>query len=151
VERVRLEPAAEADAQVLTKISKRAFHSDVSCGAPGEGGPPGYHSKGWQAGVIGSATAYLKTLVDGSTAGGVIVWDRRNGHYSLGRIYLDPIYHRRGIGVKATDLLFERFPDAERWTLDTPTWNTRTRSFYQKLGFSVVKETPEFLYFEKQM
>ena len=29
------------------------------------------------------------------------------------------------------------YPDARTFTLDTPAWNTRTNSFYRKLGYEV--------------
>jgi RimJ/RimL family protein N-acetyltransferase len=36
-------------------------------------------------------------------------------------------------------------------TLETPPWNIRTRAFYTKLGFRLVKETDEDLYFERTL
>ena len=52
---VRIELAREADAEVLAKISKEAFHTDSELGASstlpeprGSGGPPGYDSPDFQ-------------------------------------------------------------------------------------------------------
>ena len=42
-----------------------------------------------------------------------------------------------------------KYPQAKRWWLDTPAWNTRTRSFYLKLGFDLTVEKDDFLIFEK--
>jgi hypothetical protein len=41
---IRCKKARPKDAAALARISERAFHSDIHCGAPGLGGPPGYKS-----------------------------------------------------------------------------------------------------------
>lgn len=41
--------AAEDQISKLTRISKEAFDSDISVGAPGIGGPPNYDSEKWHA------------------------------------------------------------------------------------------------------
>ncbi len=93
----------------------------------------------------------IKILVEGELAGGAIVYAQGQGRYYLGRVFLDPAMHRQGIGLAVMQLIFAHFPDACRWTLETPPWNTRTRNFYQRLGFQIVKETEEDLFFEKVM
>ncbi len=147
---ISLEYATNLDAVALAQISLRAFASDLLCGAPGDGGPPGYASPAWQASAMQSAT-YFKILVEGELAGGAIVYAQGQGRYYLGRVFLDPAMHRQGIGLAVMQLIFAHFPDAHRWTLETPPWNTRTRNFYQRLGFQIVKETEEDLFFEKVM
>ena len=147
---ISLELAKRSDAEALAQISRRAFHSDADCGGKGEGGPPGYDSHQWQASIMRKA-AYYKIQVDGKIAGGAIVFNKGHGHYYLGRVFLDPAYHRQGIGLEAMRLLYEQFPAAQKWTLETPPWNTRTRNFYLKLGFRVVKETRDDVFFEKVM
>jgi len=143
--------AVEADSELLTEISKRAFHSDVCCGTGSEGGPPGYDSEEWQRKVI-AGMPYYKVLYEGEVVGGVIAVDNGDGHYYLLRMFVEPDYQARGIGLKSVRLLFELYPEAKKWTLDTPAWNTRTRPFYGKLGFRIVGETEEgLLLFEKRM
>jgi len=44
----------------------------------------------------------------------------------------------------------ELFPQAERWILDTPIWNTRTRHFYDSFGYQEYRRDREFLYLEKR-
>ena len=149
MQELRLQIASAEDAEVLTEISKRAFDSDVNYGAPGPGGPPGYDSLQWQKSLMKQASVYLKMLLGERIVGGIIVFHRRRGNYYLGRMFLDPDFHRQGLGLQAVEMLFERYPEASRWTLDTPVWNTRTHGFYQKLGFKVYKEKDGLLYFEK--
>lgn len=149
MDHIALEATREVDVERLAEISKQAFHSDVQCGAPAEGGPPGYDSPEWQKAVMNSATAYFKIVVGGKLVGGLIAFDQGNGRYYLSRMFIDPDYQRQGIGLRAVELLFQCFPNAKTWWLDTPVWNKRTRRFYEKLGFVVVNQHEELLIFEK--
>jgi ribosomal protein S18 acetylase RimI-like enzyme len=145
---VALVRAHVTDAEELARISREAFHSDTCCGGKGEGGPPGYDSAAWQARMMRIAAAYLRIEADGKTAGGLIVFRKGKGHCELGRIFLSPQYHRMGIGARAMRLMMDAFPECGKWTLETPPWNTRTRAFYIKLGFRIIGETGQDLFFE---
>ncbi len=140
--------AEPSDAEILAQISKRAFDSDVAVGAPGIGGPPGYDSPAWQVEMMGSAS-YFKFLVADEIVGGAIVFPGQRGRIYLGRVFLDPRLHGQGVGLAAMGLLFDHFPEARKWVLETPSWNIRTRNFYLKVGFQLIKETDEDLFFEK--
>jgi len=146
-----LEKATAADAAKLAQISKRAFDSDIDCDAPGPGGPPGYDSPAWQARTMRAAAAYYTLRIDGEIAGGAIVFDQGRGRYYLARIFLDPAYHRQGIGLSFMDLVLAQFPQAGKWSLETPAWNWRTRRFYLKAGFQLVRQIRDELFFEKEM
>lgn len=144
-----LELARPSDAEALADISRRAFHSDIVCGAPStEGGPPGYDSPKWQGDMMQRA-AYFKVEFDGELAGGAIVFDLGKGQCYVARIFLDPALHGKGLGLALMQHLFRKYPKARKWTLETPPWNTRTRAFYLKLGFREIRETDEDVFFEK--
>lgn len=146
---VHIEKASLCDAKVLAEISKNSFDSDVCCGGKGPGGPPGYDSISWQQKVI-EAVHYYKVMIDQRIIGGVIVSDQEQGVYNLMRIYIDPAYHKRGFGLAAMSDVLSKYPDAKRWWLDTPAWNTRTRPFYLKCGFQIKEEKDGFLIFERE-
>ena len=146
-----LELARPEDAAALAEISRRAFDTDVDCGATEPGGPPGYDSAAWQRSTMGKSSAYWKILVDGQLAGGAIVMAYPRGRYYLARIFLDPDCHRQGLGLRAMEQLLVAYPEARVWRLETPPWNRRTRAFYEKLGFRVVRETAEDVFFQKTM
>jgi RimJ/RimL family protein N-acetyltransferase len=148
MDHLTLARAEARDAEELAAISKRAFHSDVTCGGVGEGGPPGYDSPQWQAYIMGKGK-YFNILLDGKLIGGAIVFPKGKDHFYLGRIFLDPSCHRKGLGTKAMQLLMGEFPAAGKWSLETPPWNTRTRAFYARQGFRIVGETSDDLFFEK--
>lgn len=63
------------------------------------------------------------------------------GHYELGRIYVDPAFQNRGIGQQAVKQMFEALPDVDKWTVGTPGWAVRNQHFYEKMGVVKVRET----------
>ena len=131
---LRFEKARSKDGATLARISKRAFHSDIHCGAPGLGGPPGYSSEQWQRKMM-HVGDYYRILAGDQIVGGLIVFRQRPREYELGRIFVEPDYQNQGIGTRAMGFLWEEYPLAKRWTLGTPAWNRRTRHFCAKVGF----------------
>jgi RimJ/RimL family protein N-acetyltransferase len=136
------EKARSRDAVALAEASRDAFHSDVHCGAPPGPpcGPPGYKSPKWQSKMMRIAD-YYKIVIDDAQAncprviGGIIVMRQGTRAYELARIFVDPEFQNRGIGTRAIEFLWKKYPLAKRWTLGTPAWNFRTRHFYKKVGF----------------
>lgn len=152
---VILRRARPREAAALAEISRRAFHSDHAFGGPAAGGPPGYDSPEWQRRAMGGA-AYHAVEVDGELAGGAIVDRRSPHHHELARLFLDPAWHRQGIGRQVMARLFDAYPRVTRWTLDTPAWNQRTRPFYEGLGFAEVGRVthaagPELILYERRV
>ncbi len=78
---------------------------------------------------------YYKILLDDKIVGGIMVGPAGKKHKVLERIFVDPQYHRKGIGTQACELLWDCYPDVTLWTLGTPEWNVRTKDFYEKIGF----------------
>jgi GNAT superfamily N-acetyltransferase len=136
-DRVSVVEAVEEDAETFAQISKRAFDTDVDVGAPGPGGPPGYDSPEFHIRIREFLDCY-KILLDGATVGGVFVGKVNEEHLVLERIFVDPDLHKRGIATRATELVWELYPEARLWTLGTPEWNVRTKRFYEKLEFTQV-------------
>jgi ribosomal protein S18 acetylase RimI-like enzyme len=147
IELMRADPA---DAVELADISNRSFHSDVQCGGKGEGGPPGYDSPEWQARIMGKSH-YYKVLLDGKMIGGAIIFPKGGVDCHLGRIFIDPAHHRKGIGTEVIRRIIAEYPLVKKWSLETPPWNTRTREFYLKQGFRIAVESKEDLFFEKSI
>ena len=136
---VTFERATPADAEVLVQAQIAAFHDDARM-YPGveAGGPPGYDSVEATLKKI-AETEFYKILVDGKIVGGIIVFDKGEGHYHLDVINIVPEYHNLGIGTKAMQFIEQTYP-ATRWTLDTPTYALRNQHFYEKFGYVKVGE-----------
>jgi GNAT superfamily N-acetyltransferase len=147
---IQFKRATREDAETLARASQRAFHSDIHCGASGEGGPPGYDSAEWQVFAM-KQMIYYKILDNDIIIGGFMVSNRGNGRYELERIFIDPDCQNQGIGAQTFEFIWHEFPLAKRWTLGTPAWNRRTRHFYRKMGFvEVGKDGPDGIRFEKK-
>jgi RimJ/RimL family protein N-acetyltransferase len=136
---IEIAKARPGDAAALAHASERAFHSDIHCGAPSIGGPPGYDAAAWQSRMM-RAGDYYKVVADRRIAGGMIIFRAGPRQYELGRIFIDPDFQNQGIGTQAIEFLWQAYPLAKRWSLSTPAWNVRTRHFYKKVGFAEMGE-----------
>jgi GNAT superfamily N-acetyltransferase len=136
---VTFEKAKPADAKALALASWKAFDHDIHYGAPSVGGPPGYRSDKWQ-GKMMHIGQYYKIVVDGQIVGGIIAFPQERATCNLGRIFVHPDYQNQGIGTQAMTFIEGQFPDAHKWTLDTPAWATRNHHFYEKVGYVKVGE-----------
>ncbi len=139
--------AGTSDAVVLNAISKLAFDSDREAGAPSAGGPPGYMSLKYHMKMAKSGHLF-KLTENSRIIGGAILF--LNGEtLNIGRIFISPDHHRKGYGTGMMHEIEAFYPDARTFTLDTPAWNTRTNSFYRKLGYAETKRTEEMVYYSK--
>ena len=140
--------AGTADALVLNSISRQAFDSDTEVGAASRGGPPGYQSVSFH--VRMARMNHLFKLVDGNGVilGGAILF-RQGDTLNVGRIFIDPQHFRKGYGIFLMREIEAMYQDVKVFTLDTPVWNTRTNTFYTRLGYSEVKRDTDFVYYSK--
>lgn len=133
---MKLIPSEEKHLELLTKISKNAFDSDVDVGAKGPGGPPGYDSCHWHRRMM--EEGHLLTAVEeGKIIGGAVIFRDQDDETALyvGRIFIDPALFRKGYGKKMMTTLEQDNPDVMTWNLETPAWNQRTNGFYKKIGY----------------
>ena len=140
--------AGTADALTLNGISKRAFDSDAELGASSAGGPPGYMSVPFHTKMARSNHLY-KLTDNGLIVGGAILY-LDNDILNIGRIFVSPEHHRQGYGIAMMREIESMFSDVKEFILDTPVWNTRTNTFYTKLGYTEVRRDKEFIYYSKQ-
>lgn len=140
--RISFERAGPADAEALVQVQVRAFHDDARLypGIP-PSGPPGYDSLPVMLEKIQRDEVY-KVLREGQIIGDLIICPQGDGHYHLDVICIDPDHHNQGIGTQAMQFMEQQYPDASRWTLDTPFYAIRNQHFYEKLGYVKVAENP---------
>ncbi|MNB83266.1 Acetyltransferase (GNAT) family protein [compost metagenome] len=124
------------DAARLADVQKRTFDADARLYQnKEEDGPPGYDSAEWQAEQMMNAH-YYKLATEDCIIGGMIVFPSPAAtECHLGRIFIDPQYQNHGYGQESFRFLFQTYPVARKWTLDTPSWALRNHYFYEKLGF----------------
>lgn len=148
---MKIRLSLEEEATTLTKLSKAAFDTDIYVGGKEIDGPPYYDSVSWHRQMLREKHLY-SVLVENQIIGGAILFrDMKNPETMyVGRIFIDPKLHRKGYGIEMMCLLENMFPDILNWILETPVWNIRTNSFYQKLGFKETNRDADSVYYNKR-
>ena len=135
----------------IVAISKAAFDSDIDIGACEPGGPPDYDSIPWHI-QMKKEGDLLQAVIDGEIVGGAILFLDKDGEtLYIGRIFIDPVHHRKGYGLSLMKIVETYYPGIKKIQLDTPLWNVRTNAFYTKLGYCEVKRDEEFAYYQKEL
>jgi len=133
---VTLVETSEVDAGRIVEISKRAFDTGFDNVGPNSDRPLGYDSEAFYIKSLHFLDCY-NILLGEEVVGGVMA--KVGGrHGVLDRIFIDPDHQRRGIGSAAMGLAMERYPEVTFWTLGVPEGDTRTKQFFEKLGFRQV-------------
>lgn len=144
---LRFSKAGTSDALILNCISRSSFDSDVDVGAPSKGGPPGYMSLKFHMKMARSNHLY-KLEDSGLIVGGAILF-QDGDTLNISRIFISPEHFHQGYGTYMMREIEAMFPEIRTFTLDTPVWNTRTNSFYTRLGYTEVRRNKEFVFYSK--
>lgn len=150
-ENTKLLPAQSKDVMMLTAFSKWAFETDAKVGGAENSGPPGYKSAQYYSRM--NRAKYLYSFFsDGIIIGGAVLIPNgkpKDSEVEIARIFLNPEHFKKGYGIKLMQAAEALFPNAKSFVLDTPIWNVRTNSFYQKLGYTEYKRNAEFVFYKK--
>ena len=134
----------------IVAISKAAFDSDIDIGACEPGGPPDYDSIPWHIQMKKEGHLF-QAVIYGEIVGGAILFLDKDGEtLYIGRIFIDPVHHRKGYGLSLMKMVEAYYPGIKKIKLDTPLWNVRTNAFYTKLGYHEVKRDEGFTYYQKE-
>ena len=145
---LQLLKADTSDALTLNGISKRAFDSDVFVGGASAEGPPGYMSVSFHTEMARQGHLY-KLTEEGLIVGGAILFLQVDV-LNIGRIFVAPEHFRKGYGAFMMQQIESMFTGVKEITLDTPDWNTRTNTFYAKLGYTEIKRDRGLVYYSKR-
>ena len=147
---MKLEHAELKHIERIVAISKSAFETDIEVGGVIGDYPPEYDSIIWHEQMLHEGHL-LQAVIDGEIVGGAILFLDKDGEtLYIGRIFIDPVHHRKGYGLSLMKLVETYYPGIKKMNLDTPLWNVRTNAFYTKLGYREVKRDKEFAYYEKE-
>ena len=80
----------------------------------------------------------------------ILFLDKDGETLYIGRIFIDPVPHRKGYGLSLMKLVETRYSGIKKIKLDTPLWNVRTNAFYRKLGYCEVSRDEAFAYYQKE-
>ena len=148
---MKLENAELNNIERIVAISKAAFDSDINVGASEPDAPPAYDSIAWHT-QMKNEGHLLQAVIAGEIVGGAILFlDKDCETLYIGRIFIDPVHHRKGYGLSLMKMAETYYPGIKTIKLDTPLWNVRTNAFYTKLGYRKVKRDEEFAYYQKEL
>ena len=147
---MKLEKAEKMQLEKIVVISKRAFETDIEVGGAIGDYPPEYDSVIWHEQMLNEGHL-LQAVITGEIVGGAILFLDNDGEtLYIGRIFIDPVHHRKGYGISLVKMVETYYPGIKTIKLDTPLWNVRTNAFYTKLGYREVKRDEEFAYYQKE-
>ena len=132
-----LQRAAEEDAPGIILARDQSFYDDYVR----FGECPGYHiTPKAMRDTIRKADVY-RILIDGKMVGDVSVHPpAEDGSRWIGCLEIIPEYQNGGIGSETLLAVIDRYPETEKWELETPVQNKRNCHFYEKAGFRGTKE-----------
>ena len=148
---MKLENAESNNIERIVAISKAAFDSDIYVDASEADRPPDYDSTAWHI-QMKNEGHLLQAVIAGEIVGGAILFLDKDGEaLYIGRIFIDPVHHRKGYGLSLMKMVEAYYPGIKKIQLDTPLWNVRTNAFYTKLGYREVKREDGFVYYQKEL
>ena len=148
---MKLENAELKHIERIVAISKRAFETDIEVGGTIGDYPPEYDSIIWHE-QMKNEGHLLQAVIDGEIVGGAILFLDKDGEtLYIGRIFIDPVHHRKGYGLSLMKIVETYYPGIKKIELDTPLWNVRTNAFYSKLGYCEVNRDEGFAYYQKEL
>lgn len=133
---IHIEKADRDDVDELIRVQNSAFLSDYIL----YGECPGYGRTYESMKKSIEECHTFKIMDDDTIIGDVIVQEKGKGDYFLGSLCIIPTYENRGVGQAAMKFIFEFFPDAKHWSLETPLLKSRNHYFYKKHGFDITKK-----------
>ncbi|OWA33443.1 hypothetical protein B9G55_22525 [Saccharibacillus sp. O16] len=134
---VTLAPVRSEDLGTLRQIAIAAFAEDLKrYGVMPEGiETSAWHEQGADDG------SYLAIFADGQLVGGARVFDLGEGSFRIGSLFVAPARQGQGIGANALSAIEAAYPQARRWSLDTPAGSERNQRFYSHAGYVKVGES----------
>ncbi|WP_304943423.1 GNAT family N-acetyltransferase [Vallitalea guaymasensis] len=133
---IKFQRATVKDADKIINIRNQCFHSDYIK----YGECPGYNiSKENMERYIKNNLSY-KIICDNKIVGNVSVRDNNDTTYYLCCLCIIPDYENKGIGQESLKFLENQFPNATKWTLETPADKKKNHYFYKKVGYTIINE-----------
>lgn len=93
--------------------------------------------------IASPGASFLVAEHAGRLIGHAFAREPQPGVLFLSRLYVLPVWQRRGVGARLLEAVVERHPGAARMRLDVEAENGKGVSFYRRHGFTVVGEPTE--------
>lgn len=145
-----LRPARKGEAEILTKMSIAAFHTDYLVGGDPEDGPPDYDSVEWHEEMLEKGHLFTYERVDGEILGGAVLFFEEEVVH-IDQIFIDPAFHGKGYGAGLMESIEKLCDTIKVLRLDCPLVNVRTNALYQKLGYKETGREEDVISYEKRI
>ncbi len=103
-------------------------------------------------------TDFYRIHLDETPVGGVRVVRCENSEYRISPLFVLPAFQNRGIAQQVIRMLFDRYSDAKRWTLETILQEKGNCHLYEKCGFMrvpdkemIINERLTLIFYVKEM
>jgi len=131
------------DYDILTKIMTEAFNEDTRIHTNlKEDGPKGYND-GRLIRILNESVNYesYEIIYNDNIIGGYTIEILPNYEYRLEMLFIDPLYRGNHFGSNVWSHIEKEYPDAKKWTVETPSYSKRNHYFYiRKCGFTFKEE-----------
>lgn len=131
---IRLIPATENEARLIHDIKYKAFMPLYEKYHDDETSPVNESLEKTIAIINQEYTDYLLIMYRETPAGGIRI-TKQSGVFRISPLFILPEYQNMGIGSIALTAVFNRYPEAVVWRLDTILQERGNCHFYEKLGF----------------
>ena len=134
-----LRRATENDVDQLVKIKRAAFKDEFE-----KYGfvPEDMISVDWHKNML-KKSIYYTIIYSKKVIGGVNIFEGKEGCY-LCSLFIDKHLQNQGIGTEVIKTLERLHSRSKKWQLETPTKSKQNHHFYEKCGYTYIKDiTPE--------
>lgn len=145
-----LVPAEFNQIENIVGMSVQAFETDIEVGGKEGDVPPEYDSVSWHRQMAEEGHLFQAMIGEKIVGAAILFEDEKNQSLYIGRIFIDKLYHKKGLGMQLMEAIEKQFSYIREINLDTPCWNVRTNAFYQKLGYELIGTEDGFALYQKK-
>ncbi|WP_144449108.1 GNAT family N-acetyltransferase [Halalkalibacter nanhaiisediminis] len=135
---IRIQRTTKGEVSELLKIQKEVFQADLQRYKDYESSPATESHDSFIQRI--NESFHYTIFIEGELAGGINIWKITSTHMGLFRIFLKEHFQNRGYGSEIMRLVEHQFPEAQKWSLNTPKDNVRNRYFYERIGYQKIGE-----------
>ncbi|WP_165980316.1 GNAT family N-acetyltransferase [Paenibacillus sp. FSL k6-2145] len=131
-------PSNKGDIPKLLEIQKEVFEEDLQKYQDYDTNPA---CETWEKMIKSIEVAHHFTIFDrNDNILGAIDIRGNDERMHINKIFIKTECQNSGMGTKAMDFVQKKYTGAKLWTLYTPHLSYRNHYFYEKMGFSKIKE-----------
>lgn len=132
---IQLQLATEKDAELIQRLKYKSFLPIYDIYKDDETNPIMEPIEKTISILQQAYTDYWLIKYQEEYIGAIRIGSVKQGVYHISPVYIVPEYQNIGVGTIILEMMFEKYSNAEMWTLTTIKEELRNCHFYEKLGF----------------